>query len=190
MLLSGRTCPGILSSASAQRLSTRCSPTPALFPAASRQHRAARLRIAPLRRAQEAATSGGDGGGAPPAAPPLAERLRRLGLAGLLAYGLLNTAYYSVAFSLLWLSVSQRGVGLQSAAQRSVGMLAACWAASQLSKPLRLGGAVMLAPVARALLNAMQSRLGLREGSAFAVLVAAALLFAAALYAILLALAA
>ena len=187
MLLSGRPCFSTRSF-SCQRQRSRCALPPAHTP--SPVNCAARPRNAPLRSAQPLASRGGEAGSEPPPLPPLAERLRGLGLAGLLSYGLLNTLYYSIAFSLLWLSVSQRGLGLQAAAQRSVGLFAACWAGSQLSKPLRRGGAVMLAPVARVLLRAVQSRLGRTEGEAFAILVAAALLFAGVLYTILLALAA
>lgn len=188
MLLTGRPCHSIRPFP-CQRRSSRCAVLPSNPPSPpSAVNCAARPHNAPLRRAQALAARGGEAGSEPP--PPLAERLRGLGLAGLLSYGLLNTLYYSVAFSLLWLNVSQRGLGLQAAAQRSVAVFAACWAGSQLSKPLRLGGAVMLAPFARVLLVAVQSRLGRTEGEAFAILVSAALLFAGILYTILLALAA
>ena len=50
----------------------------------------------------------------------LAAQLRRWGVAGIAAYGVLNTLYYGVAIAIAWHFVLQvpRGIGLQAGCQK------------------------------------------------------------------------
>jgi hypothetical protein len=63
----------------------------------------------------------------------LREQLQRYGLAGLLAYGLLNTAYYSCTFLFVWVYVAKvpHGLGLQGAALKFLEVFALTWGGSQ-----------------------------------------------------------
>eukprot|EP00270_Netrium_digitus_P004796 TRINITY_DN16138_c0_g1_i1.p1 TRINITY_DN16138_c0_g1~~TRINITY_DN16138_c0_g1_i1.p1 ORF type:complete len:236 (-),score=27.88 TRINITY_DN16138_c0_g1_i1:307-981(-) len=76
------------------------------------------------------------------------ERLKAYGIAGVLSYGLLNTAYYLSAFLIVWTRVlpSPGQLGVCTSATRCVKVLAMVWAGSQLTKILRAGGALLLAP--------------------------------------------
>ncbi|KAJ7527505.1 hypothetical protein O6H91_16G058500 [Diphasiastrum complanatum] len=78
------------------------------------------------------------------------KKLKRFGLAGLLSYGLFNTCYYLATFLFIWLYVtpSPGGLGFIPAAKRLLRVLAMVWAGSQVTKLLRLGGALALAPLA------------------------------------------
>lgn len=121
-------------------------------------------------------------------------KLRATGSAGLLAYGILNAAYYSLAVALLWIYTGggTRGLaaagdtaamaavvstGVKATAQRFVKVLALAWAGSQVTKPFRVGGAVLLAPVAGRLMDWVQARLGLkRRGDTVPIIIVALLL--------------
>ena len=120
-------------------------------------------------------------------AAQLAAELRTHGTAGVLAYGLLNTAYYSTAFVFVWTCVLkvQPGLGTAAAARRFAEVFAVVWAGSQVTKLARFGGALVLAPVASKLLGVVESRLPQRarsRGVGFTVLVLGCLLVAAALF--------
>mmetsp|Transcript_12364 Transcript_12364/g.22339 ORF Transcript_12364/g.22339 Transcript_12364/m.22339 type:complete len:420 (-) Transcript_12364:219-1478(-) len=78
--------------------------------------------------------------------------LRRMGVAGLMAYGLLNTLYYGIAFSAIWLRLGVRAAGAPLA-ENLVKAWAVTWAGSQITKPLRLGGALALVPFFNRLLE-------------------------------------
>lgn len=75
-------------------------------------------------------------------------QLKQYGLAGVLAYGLLNTAYYSSVFLFAWFVVtpSPGSLGFRAAAGRVTRVLATVWAGSQLTKLPRAAGALLLAP--------------------------------------------
>ncbi|PSS35233.1 Uncharacterized protein CEY00_Acc02433 [Actinidia chinensis var. chinensis] len=77
------------------------------------------------------------------------QKLKRYGVSGILSYGLLNTAYYSTAFLLVWFYVSPSPgkMGYLAAAKRFVKIMAMVWAGSQVTKVARAGGALALAPV-------------------------------------------
>ncbi|KAL6133049.1 hypothetical protein ACLB2K_065286 [Fragaria x ananassa] len=75
-------------------------------------------------------------------------KLRRYGIAGLLSYGLLNTAYYLTTFVIVWFYVAPAPgrMGYLAAAQRFLKIMAMVWAGSQVTKLIRAGGALALAP--------------------------------------------
>ncbi|GAQ81750.1 hypothetical protein KFL_000900050 [Klebsormidium nitens] len=75
--------------------------------------------------------------------------LKDLGLAGFLSYGLFNTGYYLVSFLFVWFFVSPSpgGLGVAQAAKRFIKIFAMVWAGSQVTKLLRAGGALLLAPL-------------------------------------------
>ncbi|CAN0843644.1 hypothetical protein LINGRAHAP2_LOCUS3964 [Linum grandiflorum] len=76
------------------------------------------------------------------------KRLQRYGVAGVLSYGLLNTAYYLTTFLFVWLYVAPAPgkMGFSAAAQRFLKVMAMVWAGSQVTKVFRAGGALALAP--------------------------------------------
>ncbi|GFS29736.1 hypothetical protein Acr_00g0039980 [Actinidia rufa] len=77
------------------------------------------------------------------------QKLKRYGISGILSYGLLNTAYYSTAFLLVWFYVAPTPgkMGYLAAAKRFLKIMAMVWAGSQVTKVVRAGGALALAPV-------------------------------------------
>eukprot|EP00250_Pteridium_aquilinum_P015927 c22843_g1_i1 orf=116-784(-) len=75
-------------------------------------------------------------------------KLRRYGVAGVLSYGLFNTAYYLGTFLFVWFYISPApsGLGYRAAAERFIKLFALIWAGSQVTKLLRAGCALALAP--------------------------------------------
>jgi len=73
--------------------------------------------------------------------------IRNLGLAGLIGYGITNILYYSIAFYLFWsrMTFTQTSLAAQLGA-----CWAMVWAGSQVTKPLRLAIAAVLAPIIQA----------------------------------------
>ncbi|XP_062173844.1 uncharacterized protein LOC133879338 [Alnus glutinosa] len=76
------------------------------------------------------------------------KRLKRYGISGILSYGLLNTAYYLTAFLLVWFYVAPAPgrMGYLAAVERFLKVMAMVWAGSQVTKLVRAGGALALAP--------------------------------------------
>ncbi|KAL5568382.1 hypothetical protein UlMin_024957 [Ulmus minor] len=76
------------------------------------------------------------------------KQLRRYGTAGLLSYGLLNTAYYLTTFLFVWFYVAPAPgkMGYLAAVERFVKIMGMVWAGSQITKLIRAGGALALAP--------------------------------------------
>jgi len=76
-------------------------------------------------------------------------KLQAYGLAGVVAYGLLNTLYYSCTFLFCWFYVAKvpQGQGLAGAAKAFLGVFATVWAGSQVTKLARAAGALFMAPV-------------------------------------------
>jgi hypothetical protein len=96
-------------------------------------------------------------------------------------------AYYSSAFLLVWVHVLRvpAGLGAAAAARRFAETFVLVWAGSQVTKLARFGGALLLAPAASKLLDAVQARLPLRlqsRGAAFALAVCACVLAAGLLF--------
>ncbi|KAB1225024.1 hypothetical protein CJ030_MR1G027076 [Morella rubra] len=76
------------------------------------------------------------------------KRLKRYGISGILSYGLLNTAYYLTTFLLVWFYVAPPPgrMGYLAAVERFLKVMAMVWAGSQVTKLIRAGGALALAP--------------------------------------------
>ncbi|CAG9463677.1 unnamed protein product [Pedinophyceae sp. YPF-701] len=113
------------------------------------------------------------------------ERLSQYGAAGVIAYGLLNTLYYTCTFLFIWVYVARvpRGLGATQAAIKFTEVLALTWAGSQVTKLARFAGALAMAPVVDILLNKLaQIRVIGSKPKAFAVVVAACLGVAALLF--------
>ncbi|KAJ4971664.1 hypothetical protein NE237_004763 [Protea cynaroides] len=79
----------------------------------------------------------------------LMEGLRKYGISGILSYGLLNTIYYLTTFLLVWFYVAPAPgrMGYAAAVQRFFKVMALVWAGSQVTKLIRAGGALALAPI-------------------------------------------
>ncbi len=94
----------------------------------------------------------------------LQKQLQSLGLAGVAAYGLLNTGYYISAFLFFWFAVAKvpAGQGLAATARAVAGVMAGVWAGSQVTKAARAAAALMLAPLVDRLMGGLQRRLRLR----------------------------
>ncbi|XP_020108065.1 uncharacterized protein LOC109723927 isoform X5 [Ananas comosus] len=78
----------------------------------------------------------------------LLQKLKRYGTAGVLSYGLLNTVYYLSTFLLVWFyfAPAPGRMGYAAAVDRFLKLMAMVWAGSQVTKILRAGGALALAP--------------------------------------------
>ncbi|GJP44421.1 hypothetical protein CLOM_g3828 [Closterium sp. NIES-68] len=97
-------------------------------------------------------------------------------MAGVLSYGLFNTVYYIFAFLFvfLYVSPSPRGLGFAAAAKNFLKVFAMVWAGSQVTKLVRAGGALMMAPFMEKALNMLSSSTGVfkTRGQAVAAIVA------------------
>lgn len=113
------------------------------------------------------------------------QRLEGLGLAGVVAYGILNTLYYIAAFFFVWKYVARvpRGLGLAPTAGKFAEVIGITWAGSQVTKVPRAAGAVVLAPAVDTLLAVLERRARLRsKRAAFLVIITACITVAAAFY--------
>lgn len=115
----------------------------------------------------------------------LRSQLATLGVAGVVAYGILNTVYYTATFHLIWRYAARvpRGLGVSATAAKCAEVAALTWVGSQATKVPRIAGAVILSPLVDAGLAVLQRylRLRTRQGAA-AVVVAFCLVSAAAFY--------
>ncbi|PSC71015.1 TY4B-J: Transposon Ty4-J Gag-Pol poly [Micractinium conductrix] len=115
----------------------------------------------------------------------LQAQLQSLRLAGVTAYGLFNTLYYTAAFLFAWVYVARvpSGQGVKATAKAFAGVMAVVWAGSQVTKLPRAAAAVLLAPLVDRGMAWLQRVLGLRTRRAvFVVFVAACLCLAAAVF--------
>ncbi|KAL4458659.1 hypothetical protein ABPG75_013524 [Micractinium tetrahymenae] len=115
----------------------------------------------------------------------LQQQIQSLGLAGVTAYGLFNTLYYTCAFLFAWIYVAKvpPGQGMAATAKAFAGMMGLVWAGSQVTKAPRAAAALMLAPLVDRGMAWLQRSLGLRTRRAvFLVFVAACLGLAVALF--------
>ncbi|KAK4414269.1 hypothetical protein Salat_2839900 [Sesamum alatum] len=97
-------------------------------------------------------------------------RLKRYGIAGILSYGLLNTAYYLTTFLVVWFYVtpSPGRMGYLAAVERFLKVMAMVWAGSQVTKLIRAGGALALAPFVDRGLSWFTAKFGFKsQGKAF-----------------------
>ncbi|XP_020675027.1 uncharacterized protein LOC110094196 [Dendrobium catenatum] len=78
----------------------------------------------------------------------LMQKLKRYGVAGVLSYGLLNTVYYLTTFLFVWFyfAPAPGRIGYPAAVKRFFKVMAMVWAGSQVTKVLRVGGALALCP--------------------------------------------
>ncbi|KAJ1289857.1 hypothetical protein BS78_02G197100 [Paspalum vaginatum] len=115
----------------------------------------------------------------------LLEKLKRYGAAGVLSYGLLNTVYYVTAFLLVWFyfAPAPGRMGYGAAVERFVKLMAMVWAVSQVTKILRAGGALALAPFVDRGLRWFTVKFNFKsEGKAFATIVGLCFAIAALLF--------
>ncbi|KAL1536061.1 hypothetical protein AAHA92_28767 [Salvia divinorum] len=97
-------------------------------------------------------------------------RLKRYGISGILSYGLLNTAYYLTTFLVVWFYVAPAPakMGYLAAAERFLKVMAMVWAGSQVTKLMRAGGALALAPFVDRGLSWFTNKMGFEsQGKAF-----------------------
>jgi hypothetical protein len=86
--------------------------------------------------------------------PSVFDRLASAGLAGVVAYGIFNTVYYTAAFLMVFkLAKVPSGQGLAASAQAVAKILAVVWAGSQVTKLARAGAALLAVPFVDALLD-------------------------------------
>jgi hypothetical protein len=93
------------------------------------------------------------------------QQLQKYGVAGVLAYGILNTLYYTFAFLFVWLCVAKvpAGLGVAGAARRFAEVFALTWGGSQLTKAARAAGALALAPAVDRAITIVQQRAKLQD---------------------------
>ena len=112
-------------------------------------------------------------------------QLQELGVAGVAAYGLLNTFYYASAFLYAWFWIAKvpSGAGMAAAVRAFITTMALVWAGSQVTKLPRAAAAVMLAPLVDRGMDRLQRLLRLpSKRAAFLVIVAACLGLALVLF--------
>ncbi|XP_047047675.1 uncharacterized protein LOC124652679 [Lolium rigidum] len=115
----------------------------------------------------------------------LLEKLKRYGAAGVLAYGLLNTVYYVTTFLLVWFRFSPAPgrMGYAAAVERFLKLMAMVWAGSQVTKVLRAGGALAMAPFVDRGLKWFTIKFNFKsEGKAFATIVGLCFALAAVMF--------
>ncbi|XP_051187583.1 uncharacterized protein [Lolium perenne] len=115
----------------------------------------------------------------------LLEKLKRYGAAGVLAYGLLNTVYYVTTFLLVWFRFSPAPgrMGYAAAVERFLKLMAMVWAGSQVTKVLRAGGALAMAPFVDRGLKWFTVKFHFKsEGKAFATIVGLCFALAAVMF--------
>ncbi|XP_034704660.1 uncharacterized protein LOC117928763 [Vitis riparia] len=98
---------------------------------------------------EDSSAKGENGEGELHTSKDLLKKLKRYGISGILSYGLLNTAYYLTTFLLVWFYIAPAPgrMGYLAAVERFVKIMAMVWAGSQVTKLVRAGGALALAPI-------------------------------------------
>lgn len=77
----------------------------------------------------------------------MAATVKALGLAGVSAYGVCNTLYYTLAFAATWtFQAVPTGLGLLGTARAAAKVMSVVWAGSQVTKLLRFALAIAAAP--------------------------------------------
>lgn len=120
----------------------------------------------------------------------LTAKLRSLGLAGVVAYGLLNTLYYTASFLLVWTLVAKvpQGLGAAAAVRSFLTVFATVWAGSQVTKIARAAGALFLAPFVDRAMEILCSKLKLKsKQQAFLLIVGSCIGLALAIFGIVVA---
>lgn len=98
---------------------------------------------------EDSSAKGENGEGELHTSKDLLTKLKRYGISGILSYGLLNTAYYLTTFLLVWFYIAPAPgrMGYLAAVERFVKIMAMVWTGSQVTKLVRAGGALALAPI-------------------------------------------
>ncbi|KAF5836242.1 hypothetical protein DUNSADRAFT_6254 [Dunaliella salina] len=120
----------------------------------------------------------------------LTGKLRSLGLAGVVAYGLLNTLYYTASFLLVWTLVAKvpQGLGAAAAVRSFLAVFATVWAGSQVTKVARAAGALFLAPFVDKAMEILCSKLKLKsKQQAFLIIVGSCIGLALAIFGVVVA---
>ncbi|KAH7619064.1 hypothetical protein Ndes2526B_g06016 [Nannochloris sp. 'desiccata'] len=115
----------------------------------------------------------------------LRDRLAAAGLAGIVAYGIFNTLYYTVAFLMVFkLAKVPSGQGIAASAQAALKILAVVWAGSQVTKVARAGAALLAVPFVDALLDLIKRKfsLGSKRDAFLRVIFPACILVAVVLF--------
>lgn len=109
----------------------------------------------------------------------LKERLSAAGRGGLLSYGLLNFIYYISVTTIAWnfsnagkaeaalITASTLNERISQSMVRLGKVMGIVWAGSQITKPSRMTGALLLSPLADRFLGWFQSKLGIPPSRAF-----------------------
>lgn len=110
-------------------------------------------------------SSSGDGSSNNNSYQALRSKLASYGVAGVVAYGILNTLYYTVAFVAAWFFLQPggppaSGAGWSAAAKSIATVMAGTWVGSQVTKIARAAGAVALAPLVDRLLERVAAKVG------------------------------
>lgn len=87
----------------------------------------------------------------------LKDQLGGAGQAGLISYGVLNLCYYSVVTLIFW-SLTAGNLANEPLLRRLSKVSAMVWLGSQATKPTRMAGAIVMAPVADKYMTSFQER--------------------------------
>lgn len=112
----------------------------------------------------------------------LKQELLNAGQAGILAYGMLNFLWYTVATAVFWSSNNLQPIQVQiknsiwvTARISSIAflkVLALVWTGSQVTKPFRIAGAVFLSPVVEIFMNKVSKRFNISHSRTFWIMAA------------------
>ena len=115
-----------------------------------------------------------------------AEKVKALGLAGVTAYGIFNTLYYTLAFTTAWtLRTLPPETTVATAFKIAAETISLVWAGSQVTKLARAGLALASAPRCDALMRWMVAKTGMRYEATFTVITLGCFLGSAGLFALL-----
>jgi hypothetical protein len=125
----------------------------------------------------------------------LTAQLTAAGRGGLLAYGVLNTLYYTTVTAITWYLTGSKNIPVTSTSYTSVvrstlvrlgKVMGVVWTGSQVTKPLRLSGAIVSAPFTDKLIGKFQKQFNIESyGKAYSMLLASVLVVAITFYATL-----
>jgi uridine phosphorylase len=113
----------------------------------------------------------------------MAAKVQALGLAGVTAYGIFNTLYYTLAFTVAWyFQKVPEGVGLMGTAKVAAKVMGVVWAGSQVTKLLRFGLAIAAAPKVDIFMKWTAEKTGKSYQATFGIVTGGCLLTSLALF--------
>ena len=127
----------------------------------------------------------------------LKDALKNAGASGLIAYGMLNCAYYTVVTAVVWFITSSK-VAMETTVKTGFMMklkenlirfpkvMVLVWAGSQATKVFRLSGSLIMTPWTSSLLKKIESKLNIPQSKVITLCSSALLAFTAVFYALLL----